>query len=276
MTNNIEKLRKELKKGKLTKKQINDRLLEAINTDFQVKNTILDLNTHLRNLLLEREFFLHIASLPDNIQRAELEAYYLILKAPNNKRFSSMTEIYNYLIKEHLSQTKLERPKYMTKRDKKYFLGRDGILTKLHNARLLVKQHTEKFKKSKKTWKHFIITTAGFQTVNNFVIVPNAGLRGQCDLSFTAEELLTGLEGYLYNNKPQFQIPKKELDKLQNIDIEDLRELTNRYMFGLGLGTIESLFSLFHPGIPEVGQIHLKNILKTYKGGKTNETAPKK
>lgn len=212
----------------------------------------------LRTAYKERDFLLNIANLPDYIGRRELEIYLIILKA--KKRFSSLADIYTFLLTEHLSKEKERRPQYNKQKDKKYYLAKnDGVLSNLFRAGLLQRLPDPDLRR--KTWKNKIVPTWKNSVVSKAKInkyEAKGAFLPMTEFDFTEEELITGLEGYIYHGKPGFILKKKEIEELSKMTTELLWE------------DIKSTISLL-----TVRQYTMQAI-KEMKEEENNETAPER
>lgn len=182
----------------------------------------------LSKLAMEKEFLLNVLALPPYIGKPELEVFYLLLKARQD-HFLGVTDAYNHLYKEHLSQPKEKRPRYNKARDKKYYIGKGKIMSKLQDAGLIKQEYDEKSKR--KTWRlkitlHWNNTIITPEKAEKQGIKPNS-LITQSIYEWTDEQLITGLEGYVYHNNPRIELEAEEIFLLKKMSIEELEGVTN-------------------------------------------------
>lgn len=194
---------------------------------------------NLRSIILEKEFLAVLLGIKEespDIGRPELEAYLFILRSHDT--FGSLTDIYNVIYKS-------ANPKKYLNQDKKLYFGENGILKRLQRAELILQGRTTGNKK--KTWSKRTFVTSWKRVVMRNVYLPNAGsYQGDISLEFTEEQIILGLQSYLYDEKLHFPLTKQEVKELEEMSFEDLRIATNKMLSWLGIYTIEGNYDLFH------------------------------
>lgn len=190
----------------------------------------------IRKAFMEKELLLNIIALPDTIGKPELEAYYLLLKG-RKKVLSHLDEAYYYLIDNHVIGPKEMRPMHNKRRDRKEYLGKNGILKRLEAAGLLEREYDAR-KKKKRTWRTKIVLKWPHRVLEDEQ-AKEGGIVGQAMkesfFTWTDEHLIQGLEGYLYRGNPELTITKKERQDLERMSIKELEEELNGYITLMGI-----------------------------------------
>ncbi len=225
------------------------------------KESLISVLSTLEELKLNKEFIEIIKSLPNYIDKKELETYLILLTESKEKGFSKKNEMYK-IIQKVYNNTKL---KYINTKDHKMFIGGTynkktdikkeerkiqdkGIFDKLLESNLLIyEEKTIKRKKYKKytpkifEYKHYLINTEHFIKVG--IKIEEVKIDKHINY-WTKEDLILFLRNYLYNENNKINT-KKAIEELKELPYKvficKIKEKINLIMRLINLPKIETL-----------------------------------